>query len=112
MKYGLEYNGDPVLEVSWGSKKQSCLTDSTMAAEFVQQNGYETYVYCDSQSTLSRAYNQLYNGAGFIKTQQSYQHMIFQRRRNVCERAYDAENSDDQMSLHPASVGEPSSRRF
>ncbi|GKA04074.1 hypothetical protein Tco_0676855 [Tanacetum coccineum] len=64
MEYGLEYNGDPsVLEgytnaswitdqedyastsgwiftlgegaVSWESKKQSCLTDSTMAAEFV-----------------------------------------------------------------------------
>ncbi|GKD91029.1 hypothetical protein Tco_1366536 [Tanacetum coccineum] len=34
--YGLEYNGDPsVLEVFWGSKKQSCLTDSSMAAEFV-----------------------------------------------------------------------------
>ncbi|GJW80255.1 hypothetical protein Tco_0144230 [Tanacetum coccineum] len=64
MDYGLEYSGDPtVLEgyidaswitdqedyasmsgwiftlgggvVSWGSKKQSCLTDSTMVAEFV-----------------------------------------------------------------------------
>ncbi|GKC06042.1 hypothetical protein Tco_0997652 [Tanacetum coccineum] len=36
MDYGLEYSGDPsVLEVSWGSNKQSCLTDSTMAAEFV-----------------------------------------------------------------------------
>ncbi|GKB27484.1 hypothetical protein Tco_0866885 [Tanacetum coccineum] len=34
--YGLEYSGDPsVLEVSWGSKKQSCLTDFTMAAEVV-----------------------------------------------------------------------------
>ncbi|GJY00710.1 pol polyprotein [Tanacetum coccineum] len=64
MDYGLEYSGDPSVlegytdaswitdqedyasmsrwiftlgggEVSWGSKKQSCLTDSTMVAEFV-----------------------------------------------------------------------------
>ncbi|GKA73940.1 zinc finger, CCHC-type containing protein, partial [Tanacetum coccineum] len=36
MDYGLEYSKDPsVLEVSWGSKKQCCLIDSTMAAEFV-----------------------------------------------------------------------------
>ncbi|GJX66153.1 ankyrin repeat-containing domain, PGG domain protein [Tanacetum coccineum] len=69
MDYGLEYNGDPsVLEgytdasritnqedyastskwiftlgggaMSWGSKKQSCLTDSTMAAEFVVLTSY------------------------------------------------------------------------
>ncbi|GJY84021.1 hypothetical protein Tco_0497397 [Tanacetum coccineum] len=32
----MEYSVRPsVLEVSWGSKKQSCLTDSTMTAEFV-----------------------------------------------------------------------------
>ncbi|GJW11885.1 zinc finger, CCHC-type containing protein [Tanacetum coccineum] len=112
MDYGLEYNGDPsVLEgytdasritnqedyastsgwiftlgggaVSWGSKKQSCLTDSTMAAEFVAvapcckeaewlrdlliniplwpKPMPPISVHCDSQSTLSRAYNQLYN---------------------------------------------------
>ncbi|GKA00263.1 hypothetical protein Tco_0672813 [Tanacetum coccineum] len=111
--YGLEYRGDPsVLEgytdaswitdqedyastsrwiftfgggaVSWGSKKQSCLADSTMAAEFVAvapcckeaewlrdlliniplwpKPMPPISVHCDSQSTLSRAYNQLYNG--------------------------------------------------
>ncbi|GKA43532.1 hypothetical protein Tco_0736256 [Tanacetum coccineum] len=113
MDYGLEYSGDPsVLEgytdaswitdqedyastsgwiftlgggaVSWGSKKQSCLTDSTMAAEFVALASCckeaewlrdlliniplwpkpmpPISVHCDSQSTLSRAYNQVYNG--------------------------------------------------
>ncbi|GJV48735.1 zinc finger, CCHC-type containing protein [Tanacetum coccineum] len=113
MDYGLEYNGDPsVLEgytdaswitdqedyastsgwiftlgggaVSWGSKKQSCLTDSTMAAEFVALASCckeaewlrdlliniplwskpmpPISVHYDSQSTLSRAYNQVYNG--------------------------------------------------
>ncbi|GKC71273.1 zinc finger, CCHC-type containing protein [Tanacetum coccineum] len=113
MDYGLEYSGDPsVLEgytdaswiteqedyastsgwiftlgggaVSWGSKKQSCLTDSTMSAEFValasccKEAEWQRdlliniplwpkpmppiSMHCDSQSTLLRAYNQVYNG--------------------------------------------------
>nr|GEW97689.1 zinc finger, CCHC-type [Tanacetum cinerariifolium] len=112
MDCGLEYNGDPlVLEgytdaswitdqedyastsgwiftlgggaVSWGSKKQSCLTDSAMAVDFmalvscckeaellhdllININLWPKlmppiFVHCDSQSTLSRAYNQVYN---------------------------------------------------
>nr|GFC00880.1 hypothetical protein [Tanacetum cinerariifolium] len=70
--------------VSWGSKKQSYLTDSTMAAEFVAliscckeaewlqdlliniplwpKSMPSIFMHCDSQSTLSRAYNQVYNG--------------------------------------------------
>ncbi|GJT82433.1 zinc finger, CCHC-type containing protein [Tanacetum coccineum] len=66
-----------------GSKKQSCLTDSTMTAKFVAlASCYKEAewlrdllinipvwpkpmslisVHCDSQSTLSRAYNQVYN---------------------------------------------------
>ncbi|GJU20001.1 retrovirus-related pol polyprotein from transposon TNT 1-94 [Tanacetum coccineum] len=110
MDYGLEYNEDPsVLEgytdeswitdqedyastsgwiftlgggvVSWGSKKQSYLTDSTMEAEFVAlASCYKEAewlrdlliniplwlkpmplisVRCDSQSTLSRAYDNI-----------------------------------------------------
>nr|GEX87830.1 zinc finger, CCHC-type [Tanacetum cinerariifolium] len=82
--YGLEYSGDPsVLEVSWGSKKQSCLTDSTMEAEFMTLASCckeaewlrdlliniplwpkpmpSIFAHCDSPSTLSRAYNQVYN---------------------------------------------------
>nr|GEU66579.1 hypothetical protein [Tanacetum cinerariifolium] len=112
--YSLEYIGDPsVLEsytdaswindqedyasmrgwiftfgggaVSWGSKKQSCLTESTMAKEFVTLAScckeaewlrdlliniplwpkpmLPVFVHCDSQSTLSRANNQVYNGS-------------------------------------------------
>ncbi|GJR39259.1 hypothetical protein Tco_1214943 [Tanacetum coccineum] len=124
MDYGLEYSGDPlVLEgytdaswitdqedyastsgwiftlgggtVSWGSKKQSCLTDSTMAAEFVALASCckeaewlrdlliniplwlkpmpPISMRCDSQYTLSRAYNQVYNGKSrYIGLRHSY----------------------------------------
>nr|GEX55448.1 hypothetical protein [Tanacetum cinerariifolium] len=70
--------------VSWGSKKQSCLTDSTMGAEFVALASCckeakwlrdlliniplwpkpmpPISVHCDSKSTLSKVYNQVYNG--------------------------------------------------
>lgn len=70
--------------ISWGSKKQSCITDSTMAAEFValasaskEAEWLRNLIYeiplwpkpmapislhCDSEATLSRAYNQVYNG--------------------------------------------------
>ncbi|GKC33974.1 hypothetical protein Tco_1046358 [Tanacetum coccineum] len=70
--------------MSWGSKKQSCLTDSIMAAEFVALASCckeaewlqdlliniplwlkpisPISMHCDNQSTLSRAYNQVYNG--------------------------------------------------
>ena len=70
--------------ISWGSKKQTCISDSTMAAEFVALASsskeaewirnllLEIPVWpkpvapislqCDSQVTLSRAYSQIYNG--------------------------------------------------
>ena len=70
--------------ISWGSKKQTCITDSTMAAEFIALASaskeaewlkdlmYEIplftkqlahiYIHCDSQSTLARAYSHIYNG--------------------------------------------------
>ena len=69
-------------EISWGSKKQTCITDSTMVAEFVAlasasketewlQNllyGISLWpkpiapisIYCDNAATLTRA-SQLYN---------------------------------------------------
>ncbi|GJS58886.1 hypothetical protein Tco_0653670 [Tanacetum coccineum] len=69
--------------VSWGSKKQTCITHSTMKAEFLAlavvgkeaewlrnmllnielwpQPMPAISLQCDSQSTLSRAYNKVYN---------------------------------------------------
>jgi hypothetical protein len=70
--------------ISWGSKKQTLITDSTMAAEFVALAScskeakwlmnllMEIPIWpkpmspislnCDSQATLSRAYSHIYNG--------------------------------------------------
>jgi len=70
--------------VSWGSKKQTCTADSTMAAEFIalaagskeaewlrnllyeilvwQKPMVPVSIHCDSKSTLSKAYSQVYNG--------------------------------------------------
>nr|GEV77841.1 zinc finger, CCHC-type [Tanacetum cinerariifolium] len=70
--------------VSLGSEKQSCLADSTMAVEFMALASCckeaeliwdllinitlwpkpmpLVFMHCDSQSTLLRAYNQVYNG--------------------------------------------------
>ncbi|GKD34270.1 retrovirus-related pol polyprotein from transposon TNT 1-94 [Tanacetum coccineum] len=70
--------------VCWGSKKQTCTTHSTIEAEFLAlaAAGKEAEwlrnmlldielwpqpmpaisLHCDSQSTLSRAYNKVYNG--------------------------------------------------
>ncbi|GKE52656.1 hypothetical protein Tco_1487812 [Tanacetum coccineum] len=70
--------------VCWGSKKQTCITHSTMEAKFLAlaaagkeaewlrnmlsdielwpQPTPTISLHCDSQSTLSRAYNNVYNG--------------------------------------------------
>lgn len=70
--------------VSWASKKQTCITHSTMESEFIAlaAAGKEAEwlrnllldiklwpkpmpslsLYCDSEATLSRAYNKVYNG--------------------------------------------------
>ncbi|KAH9656702.1 hypothetical protein KPL70_022787 [Citrus sinensis] len=70
--------------VSWASKKQTCITHSTMESEFIAlaSAGKEAEwlrnllfdimlwpqpmpsisLYCDSEATLSRAYNKVYNG--------------------------------------------------
>ena len=70
--------------ISWSSKKQTCITRSTMESEFVAlaAAGKEAEwlrnlvieiplwpkpvspiaIFCDSQSTLAKAYSQVYNG--------------------------------------------------
>ncbi|KAH9736084.1 hypothetical protein KPL71_017967 [Citrus sinensis] len=70
--------------VSWASKKQTCITHSTMESEFIAlaaagkeaewlrnllfdimlwpQSMPSISLYCDSEATLSRAYNKVYNG--------------------------------------------------
>lgn len=70
--------------ISWASKKQTCISHSTMEAEFIAlaatgkeaewlrdllldiklwpQHITAISVYCDSESTMSRAYNKVYNG--------------------------------------------------
>ena len=70
--------------IFWQSKKQTCITDSTMASEFVALASCSkeaewlrnllleinlwpkpmppVSLHCDSEATLSRAYNQIYNG--------------------------------------------------
>ena len=70
--------------VSWGSKKQTCISHSTMEAEFITlaatgkeaewlrdlmmdipfiaNNVSTVSIHCDSQATLARAYSGVYNG--------------------------------------------------
>jgi hypothetical protein len=70
--------------ISWASKKQTCITSSTMESEFVALAAagkeaewlrnlvYEIpiwpkpispiFIRCDSSATLAKAYNQIYNG--------------------------------------------------
>ena len=70
--------------ISWASKKQTCIFHYTMESEFIALAAADKEVewlrnmlldiqlwpqpipaisrYCDSEATLSRAYNQMYNG--------------------------------------------------
>ena len=70
--------------ISWTSKKQTCIAHSTMESEFIAlaaagkeaewirnllleielwpQPMPSISLYCDSETTLSRAYNKVYNG--------------------------------------------------
>lgn len=70
--------------ISWKSKKQTCITLSTMESEFValasagqeaewlrdllleiplaKENVSKVLIHCDSQATLARAYSEVYNG--------------------------------------------------
>ncbi|KAI5397294.1 hypothetical protein KIW84_063202, partial [Lathyrus oleraceus] len=70
--------------ISWKSKKQTCITLSTMESEFValasagqeaewlrglllevplaKDNVSKVLIHCDSQATLARAFSKVYNG--------------------------------------------------
>ncbi|MCH90673.1 hypothetical protein A2U01_0011595 [Trifolium medium] len=70
--------------ISWKSKKQICITLSTMESEFValasasqevewlsdlllevplaKENGLKVFIHRDSQTTLARAFSEVYNG--------------------------------------------------
>ncbi|MCI12219.1 G-type lectin S-receptor-like serine/threonine protein kinase RLK1-like, partial [Trifolium medium] len=70
--------------ISWKSKKQTCITLSTMESEFValasagqeaewlkdlllevplaKDNVSKVWIHCDSQATLARAFSEVYNG--------------------------------------------------
>ncbi|GJR29736.1 zinc finger, CCHC-type containing protein [Tanacetum coccineum] len=49
--------------ISWASKKQTCITGSTMEYEFVALAAAAPIsICCDSTATLAKAYSQMYNG--------------------------------------------------
>ncbi|GJT21803.1 hypothetical protein Tco_0891740 [Tanacetum coccineum] len=81
--------------VSWASKKQTCISHSTMEAKFIALVAaskeaewmrdllldiqlwpspmLSIIMYCDSQATLSKAYNSVYNGKSrHIHLRQNY----------------------------------------
>nr|GEX11728.1 hypothetical protein [Tanacetum cinerariifolium] len=48
--------------ISWASKKQTCITGSTMKSNFVALVAAEPIsIRCDSAATLAKAYSQMYN---------------------------------------------------
>nr|GEV94940.1 hypothetical protein [Tanacetum cinerariifolium] len=49
--------------ISWASKKQTCISGSTMESEFVALAvAVPISIQCDSVATLAKAYSQMYNG--------------------------------------------------
>ena len=88
--------------ISWGSKKQTCISHSTMEAEFIalaatgkeaewlrdllieipliKENVSTISIHCDSQATLARAYNRVYNGKSrHISLRHGYVRELIQR---------------------------------
>ena len=92
-------------EISWGSKKQTCITHSTMESEFIAlaATGKEAEwlrdllleipfilehmsvvsMHCDSQATLARAYNGVYNGYT-IDSQAKFTNSLIYHFQNKC----------------------------
>ena len=88
--------------VSWGSKKQTCISHSTMEAEFIalaatgkeaewlrdllieipiiKEDVSTISIHCDSQATLARAYSGVYNGKSrHISLRHGYVSELIQR---------------------------------
>nr|GEX58556.1 zinc finger, CCHC-type [Tanacetum cinerariifolium] len=47
--------------ISWASKKQTCITGSTMESEFVALAAVSKEAECKGSATLAKAYSQMYN---------------------------------------------------
>ncbi|KAL6315951.1 hypothetical protein AAG906_013785 [Vitis piasezkii] len=64
--------------VSWGSKKQTCISHSTMEA---------MSIHCDSQATLARAYSGVYNGKSrHISIRHEVKLKAFNEIQSMCDK--------------------------
>ncbi|RVX01765.1 Retrovirus-related Pol polyprotein from transposon TNT 1-94 [Vitis vinifera] len=95
--------------VSWGSKKQTCISHSTMEAEFIAlaatgkeaewlkdlmmdipftTNDVSTVsIHCDSQATLARAYSGVYNGKSrHISIRHEVKLKAFNEIQSMCDK--------------------------
>uniref|UniRef100_A0A2N9G9K8 Reverse transcriptase Ty1/copia-type domain-containing protein n=1 Tax=Fagus sylvatica TaxID=28930 RepID=A0A2N9G9K8_FAGSY len=90
--------------ISWSSKKQSCISHSTMESEFIAlalagkeaewlrnmlydielwpQPMLAISIYCDSQATMSKAYSKIYNGKS---RHISLRHEDIKKELHLCE---------------------------
>ena len=107
--------------ISRGSKKQTCISDSTMAAKFLASASsnkeakwlrnllLEIPVWpkpvalvslrCDSQATLSRAYSQIYNGKSrHIGLRHSYVRQLITDGVITIDYVKSSENLDDPLT--------------
>ncbi|RVW41670.1 Retrovirus-related Pol polyprotein from transposon TNT 1-94 [Vitis vinifera] len=95
--------------VSWGSKKQTCISHSTMEAEFIAlaatgkeaewlrdlmmdipfttNNVSTVSIHCDSQATLARAYSGVYNGKSrHISIRHEVKLKAFNEIQSMCDK--------------------------
>ncbi|XP_025981715.1 uncharacterized protein [Glycine max] len=111
--------------ISWASKKQTCITNSTMESEFValaaagkEAEWLRNLIYeiplwpkpippmsirCDSQATLAKAYSQVYNGKS--------RHLGI-RHNMVRELIMHGVISVDSTVSHPSFLGDPTIPSF
>ena len=107
--------------ISWSSKKQTCITDSTMASEFIALASaskeakwlrdliYEIpiwpkpvapiSIHCDSEATLSRAYSHVYNGKSrHIGLRHSYVRDLISNGVITIDYVRSSQNFDDPLT--------------